>query len=320
ASSIQYQYDANGNRISRSSPEGTTTYTWDYENHLIGVTTPEGISSNYTYDPFGRRISKTVNGSTTNYSYDSEDILFETVDGSIGNIYIHGPGIDEPLALLGKKGATYYHADGLGSIVAMTDDKQKIVQAYEYDSYGNQHDSKNSIKQPYTYTGREHDRETGLYYYRARYYDPEVGRFISEDPIGFAGGDVNLYGYVLANSVNYVDPSGEFMKGVRQDGSVYVDMFKGVPLPPRKDPLPGTPVLTDEDICVLKCVTGYAVTELGEQSAKKAILYSVEKYGTTAVKKAAGKFVPVYNVADTIRDIVEISSCIKGCYDEEECN
>ena len=90
----------------------------------------------------------------------------------------------------------------------MTDDKVKVVQAYEYDSYGNQHDSKNSIKQPYTYTGREHDRETGLYYYRARYYDPEVGRFISEDPIGFAGGDVNLYGYVHSSPIIWIDPYG----------------------------------------------------------------------------------------------------------------
>ncbi|RLB64022.1 MAG: hypothetical protein DRH08_10290 [Deltaproteobacteria bacterium] len=74
----------------------------------------------------------------------------------------------------------------------MTDDQARNVQQYEYDSFGNQHDMKNRIKQPSGYTGREHDRETGLRYYRARYYDGEVGRFISEDPIGFLGGQTNL--------------------------------------------------------------------------------------------------------------------------------
>ena len=90
----------------------------------------------------------------------------------------------------------------------MTDDQARNVQQYEYDSFGNQHDMKNRIKQPYGYTGREHDRETGLRYYRARYYDGEVGRFISEDTIAIAGGDVNFYNYVGGNPINYVDPSG----------------------------------------------------------------------------------------------------------------
>ena len=90
----------------------------------------------------------------------------------------------------------------------MTDDQARNVQQYEYDSFGNQHDMKNRIKQPYGYTGREHDRETGLRYYRARYYDGEVGVFLSKDPIGFGGGDVNFYAYVGMNPVNYIDPSG----------------------------------------------------------------------------------------------------------------
>jgi RHS repeat-associated protein len=83
-----------------------------------------------------------------------------------------------------------------------------VVQTYEYDSFGNLKDMKNRVKQPYSYTGREYDRETNLYYYRARYYDAQVGRFVSKDPISFAGGDVNLYGYVQSNSINLIDPSG----------------------------------------------------------------------------------------------------------------
>jgi RHS repeat-associated protein len=208
ADAATYAYDANGNRTSKTTPSGTTTYSWDYENRLTQVVIPSGQAVSFTYDPFGRRVSKTVGDIVTTYTYDSEDILFETSNGELGNIYIHGPGIDEPLALVGKKGTSYYHADGLGSIVAMTDGLARNVQQYEYDSFGNQHDMKNRIKQPYGYTGREHDRETGLRYYRARYYDGEVGRFISEDPIGFKSGDTNLYAYVGNDAINNIDPSG----------------------------------------------------------------------------------------------------------------
>ena len=90
----------------------------------------------------------------------------------------------------------------------MTDDQARNVQQYEYDSFGNQHDMKNRIKQPYGYTGREHDRETGLRYYRARYYDGEVGVFLSKDPIGFNSGQFNLYSYVGNDPVNWIDPYG----------------------------------------------------------------------------------------------------------------
>ncbi|NJC87730.1 MAG: hypothetical protein FIB02_04230 [Desulfuromonas sp.] len=208
ADGTRYSYDANGNRTSKTTAAGITTYDWDAENRLTQVKLPDGKTVTFAYDPFGRRIAKTADGITTRYTYDSEDILFETENGSIGNVYIHGPGIDEPLALLDSKGPAYYHADGLGSIVAMTDANAKVGQNYEYDSFGNRKDMQNSIKQPYTYTSREYDRETGLYYYRARYYDAMEGRFISKDPVSFLGGSTNLFLYALNNPTNYVDPSG----------------------------------------------------------------------------------------------------------------
>ncbi len=131
------------------------------------------------------------------------------VNNAAGNVkakFTHGSGIDEPLAI--KKGANiyYYHADGLGSIVALTDTTGSVVQTYSYDSFG--HMTKTTdVSQPYTYTGREHDPETGLYFYRARYYDPHAGRFLTRDPISFAGG-INQYAYVLNNPVGYRDPFG----------------------------------------------------------------------------------------------------------------
>lgn len=94
-------------------------------------------------------------------------------------------------------------------MVALTDERDRVVQEYEYDSFGNLHDQSSKIKQPFAYTGREYDRETGLYYYRARHYDPMEGRFISKDPIGIRAG-VNLYSFVLNNPINFIDPLGLF--------------------------------------------------------------------------------------------------------------
>lgn len=210
----RYTYDRNGNLAQKESSAGITTYQWDYENRLTKVTMPDGTVAEYAYDPFGRRTEKKIaDGSgvkTTRYLYDKEDILYETDEtGAIQNRYLHGPGIDEPLALIQGRDTYYYHADGLGSITAITDNRGKVIQDYQYDSYGNLHDQKNRIKQSYTYTGREWDRETGLYYYRARYYDPMEGRFVSRDPIGFEGGDFNLYGYVQSNPINAIDPFGQ---------------------------------------------------------------------------------------------------------------
>lgn len=130
---------------------------------------------------------------------------------------MYGPGIDEPLAIEQKGKVYFYHADGLGSIVSLTDHKAKVVQSYDYTAFGEMRHHGGKVKQPYTYTGREWDKETGLYFYRARYYDPYAGRFISKDPIGFAGGDVNVYGYVWNNPLNWVDPLGLYGKDVHYD-------------------------------------------------------------------------------------------------------
>lgn len=170
----------------------------------------------FAYDPFGRRIKKIVSpaggGSgeeITNYVYDGQSIIMEyDQNNNIIAKYTHGPNIDEPLALQQGTNIYYYHADGLGSITSLSNASGSPVQTYTYDSFGNITQT-GSISQPYAFTGREYDSETGMYFYRARYYDPKVGRFVTKDPIGFEGGDVNLYNYVFANPVNLNDPSGE---------------------------------------------------------------------------------------------------------------
>ena len=109
--------------------------------------------------------------------------------------------------MLRSSTTSYYQADGLGSITSLSSGAGALAQTYGYDSFGKQTSSSGSLTNPFQYTARESDTETGLYYYRARYYEPGTGRFTSEDPIRFSAG-LNFYTYVRNRSASYVDPSG----------------------------------------------------------------------------------------------------------------
>jgi RHS repeat-associated protein len=131
--------------------------------------------------------------------------LRQTAGGS--NIkYIHGPGLDEPLAEEDGTGVlTHLHADALGSVVKHSSASGVVVHEYRYDSWGSPETG--GSKSGYAFTGREWDAATELSYYRARYYDAKAGRFVSEDPIRTSGG-MNFYAYVFSNPVNHLDPTG----------------------------------------------------------------------------------------------------------------
>jgi len=127
--------------------------------------------------------------------------------------YVHGSGVDEPLGLIvgyGVQQNWYYVAEGLGSVRLLVDEAGNPVNRYRYSAFGKMRQAEEGVSNSYTYTAREWDADAGLYYYRARWYDPAVGRFMSEDPIGFAGGDANFYRYVLNDPGNFVDPFGLF--------------------------------------------------------------------------------------------------------------
>jgi RHS repeat-associated protein len=203
-SSSSYTYDNDGNTLSKTDSTGTTTFTWDFENRLTSVHPPGQTTVTFKYDPFGRRIQK----GTSVYLYNGANLIEEVDTGTnIVARYVFGTGIDEPLAAYRGAMWEFYQADGLGSITSLSTNPGTVSDSFVYDSFGNVASSTGVFVQPFRYTGREWDAETGLYYYRARYYDPAVGRFLNEDPIGFKGGN-NFYAYVGNNPQNWADPSG----------------------------------------------------------------------------------------------------------------
>ncbi|RDD80981.1 Rhs family protein [Dyella tabacisoli] len=198
-------YDANGNLIG----DGTNTYTWNARSQLTQISRGGAVQLSYSYDPLGRRISKAVQGGTpTQYLYDGDNIVQETQGGTANSI-LSGLGIDERYARSDVTGRTYFLTDALGSTIALTDSTGATREQYSYDPYGNVtlSDTTTGFTNPYQYTGREADT-TGLYYYRARYYSPLMGGFISEDPARFYGGQPSFYAYVRGNPLNYIDPLG----------------------------------------------------------------------------------------------------------------
>lgn len=217
-------YDAKGNLLQqvRLADGALTSYCYDPENRLRWVGTPPTVVT-FRYDALGRRIERTVTQDSgggegdddgeegppprvTRYLYDGEDILvtFNRRDRERAR-YLHGPGIDEPLAQIRPVGTRFYHADVLGSIIALTDSAGTLERRYRYDAFGVPQDHLKD-PQPYRYTGREWDRDTGLYYYRARYYNALRGRFVRQDPPWWIGN--GSYAYVHNKPLDFLDPLG----------------------------------------------------------------------------------------------------------------
>jgi RHS repeat-associated protein len=206
---FDYQYDANGNLANKTERAAAkvTSYTYDSENQLTRIDFPSNTSALYSYDGLGRRIEKNVNGQIQRFVYDGQDILFEfSTDGTVGARYTHGPDVDEVLSVRRGNTTSFFESDAQGSIIRVSDGVN-VKATYEYDSFGRVVKQTGTSQAPYLFQGREFDSESGAYYLRARYYDPALGRFLNEDPIGFAGG-LNYYQFALSNPVNGSDPFG----------------------------------------------------------------------------------------------------------------
>jgi len=152
---------------------------------------------------------KSSSSGTTIYAYDGDNMVEQlNSSGTATARYTQGLGIDEPLEVYEGNKSYYYHADGLGSVVALTKSTGTAANTYfGYNTFGGMPAPSETVANPFRFTGREWDSETSLYYYRARYYDSLFGRFLSEDPLNLSEG-MNFYEYVNNNPVLFNDPFG----------------------------------------------------------------------------------------------------------------
>lgn len=204
------QYDLEGNLTRKTKSGFDQQLTWNSLGQLASVTT-NGATVTYGYDALNRRVRRTANGQARYFMYDDDDLLLE-IDptGEIVRTYTHLPGVDRPLSLRARDAGmdfTYYYVlERNGSVRAVLNSTGGVAAEYHYTPFGEIENSTNAL-QPLRFMGRELDSTTSLYYVRNRWYDPALGRFISEDPIGLRGG-VNPYAYVGNDPVNLRDPQG----------------------------------------------------------------------------------------------------------------
>ncbi|MCR4403482.1 MAG: hypothetical protein NUW12_12060 [Firmicutes bacterium] len=217
AGNATYGYGKYG-RLTRKQASGTTTeYLYNGARRLAQVKVGGTETARYVYDAFGRRISATSGGTTRVSLYLGNDIVYET-DGVKVTKYIVASGrhlakvvthtgIGDPPLPQGQYGTFYFHTDLVGSIRAVTDSSGEVVARYEYEPFGLTVTAEGTLAglDVHKFTGKPEDAETGLYYFGARLYDPEVGRFMSPDPLGEGP---NPYAYCALNPLRYVDPSG----------------------------------------------------------------------------------------------------------------
>lgn len=192
-------YDTKGNLTG----DGTRTYSYDAANRLISAT---GVPT-VNYDP-ADRLQEVVGTSTTRFLYDGSDVIAEySSSGAVLRRYVHGPGTDEPLAWYEGSGTTdrrWLMTDERGSVIGIANDSGTVTKVKKYEVSGTP-DATNQGR--FQYTGQMWMGELGVYYYKARFYDPRLARFLQTDPIGVAGG-MNLYAYAGNDAVNFSDPSG----------------------------------------------------------------------------------------------------------------
>jgi RHS repeat-associated protein len=221
-----YEYDLVGNRTKRTdkSTNEVMEYRWDIRDRLTGITVKNDLgeiirTAEYTYDVYNQRIAKTVDtdgdGSlaavTERFVYGNDQNIALVLDenGNVNHRYLFGDGVDQIEADESNGNVRWALTDHLGSVRDVVDDSGTVLNHVVYDAFGGvTSQTDESVVFRYGYTARELDAESGLQYNRARYLDSFTGKFISEDPISFQGGDSNLYRYVYNNSTNFIDPSG----------------------------------------------------------------------------------------------------------------
>jgi RHS repeat-associated protein len=214
-----YTYSANGelSTVTRPLTPGPSAYQYDALGNLRSVTLSTGTAIGYVIDGENRRVGKTVNGSLVQgFLYENQLEPVAELDGS-GNLvsrFVYcGCGAGNIPQYMLKGGVTYrILSDHLGSPRLVIDvTSGAVLERMDYDEFGNVILDTNPGFQPFGFAGGMYDRDTGLVRHGARDYDPETGRWTAKDPIGFNGGDTNLYGYILNDPINAIDLTGEFL-------------------------------------------------------------------------------------------------------------
>lgn len=224
----KFTYDARGNLIREARGKGgklVTVFAYNLNNQLISVT-KNNQTTTYTYDPLGRRVRKQDNFGSTNYLW-AGDQLAQEQRNNIKKTYVYEPESFKPVAMVQDDEIYHYHLDHLGTPRELTNTEGKIVWKAHYKTYGNValkdvEDVENNLR----FQGQYFDEETGLHYNRHRYYDPSVGQFTTQDPIGLLGG-VNNYQYA-PNPVSWIDPLGLTCKEIPENYDPITDSYTGV--------------------------------------------------------------------------------------------
>jgi RHS repeat-associated protein len=213
-SAEMFNYDSTGTNLTAGgtlAPTGVN-YTYDINGDLktrVDNRIPPGGPKRieYKYDALGRLVERKEGIIWVRYTYSGDDVVLDEISLGLTYYYANGPGIDNKLwHWPAGPWVWYYLKDHLGSTRALASDYSTTVDTITYDSFGKPLGN-TSLGTRFLYAGRDYDADTELYYYRARWYDPQLRRFISEDPIGLNGG-INLYAYVGNNPINATDPSG----------------------------------------------------------------------------------------------------------------
>ncbi|MCD4743039.1 MAG: sugar-binding protein, partial [Desulfobacteraceae bacterium] len=213
AGSNTYQYDLDGFLTSKTIGSDNTTYTYSSRGELLNVTLPDSRYIEYVHDPTGRRIAKKIDGVIAEkYLWAGKTTLLAIFDGS-DNLTARFEYADGrmPVSMV-KQGIKYYLIyDQVGSLRVVSDNAGNIVKQIDYDSFGNIiTDTDPTFTIPFGFAGGLHDIDTGLVRFGYRDYDTDIGRWTAKDPILFAGGDSDLFGYCLSDPVNFLDPDGQF--------------------------------------------------------------------------------------------------------------
>ena len=308
-----YTYDANGNQLTKNDPDdGLQTNTYDGLNELIGVQNGE-MTASYTYGYDGLRRTKTVNGKTTTHVYDGQELMVD-IGKSVyeADVYVRGTGLISSRAFYNgmTSDVTYYLQNAHGDVVNLTSETGDKTKTYRYDAFGVEKNSDENDENPFRFSGEYFDKETGTIYLRARYYDPEIGRFISRDTVIGTANDplsLNLYTYCHNNPVSGKDSTGHFLDTFFDAASLAFDIVSFCIEP---TPMGAVDILTDVVGLVTPGVPS-AGLKVGVHAAETA--YDAYKAVDTAhdLSKAADVAITVSKKGDTVLELADAAKDAK---------